>query len=226
MIEAIKIEGVSEQISARLRGEIMSGRLSPGEPLREESLAAKFGVSRMPIRHVLHQLVHEGLLVAKPNCGVTVAQPASQEIRELLMPIRVMIETYAIKRSVAELSEDDFRDCERMLNRLRLVCEEGDHDATLRLDFEFHEWLLRRAGLEEVIPLWRQVLHRTELFYEHTQIAPEDLPVVHAVHVELVKVFRSGNQRAAVTALTEHILNGEFNRRVHRRWRRQRKVRK
>lgn len=222
----VKLDGVTEQIAARLRGEILSGQLAAGERLREERLAERFGVSRMPIRDVLRQLVHEGLLVAKPNCGVTVAHPASEAIHELLLPLRVQIETYALKRCFGELSPDDFRDWERWLKRLKLACEEGDHAATLRLDFEFHESLLRRAGLEEVVPIWRQVLHRTESFYEHTSLDARQLPVVHAVHEALVKVFRGGDRRAAMTALTEHILNGEFNQRVHRNWKRRQGARR
>lgn len=219
-MNAIKLEGVTEQIASRLRGEIMSGQLAAGEPLREERLAERFGVSRMPIRDVLRQLVHEGLLVAKLNCGVTVAHPVSEAIHELLMPMRVQIETYALKRCFAELSSDDFQKWDRSLQRLKLACDDGDRAAMQQLDFEFHESLLRLAGLDEVIPIWRQVLHRTESFYQHKSLEARQLPVVHAVHEALLKVFRSGDRRAAVSALTEHILNGEFNQRIHRLWKR------
>jgi DNA-binding FadR family transcriptional regulator len=63
------------------------------------------------------------------------------------------------------------------------------------------------------------VVNKTTAFYEHHRLADGELPVVHAVHVALLDTFRAGDEGAAVTALSQHILNGEFNREVHRRWR-------
>jgi DNA-binding GntR family transcriptional regulator len=52
-------ETIHDQISARLRDDVLSGRLEPGTSLREEPLAKRFGTSRSPIREVLRQLTHE-----------------------------------------------------------------------------------------------------------------------------------------------------------------------
>jgi len=186
--------------------------------MREESLAERFGVSRMPIRNALQQLVHEGLLVAKRNCGVTVAPPPPGTVRGLLMPIRVQVETFALRACYAGSLEPLLREWQSLLGVFRLACEDGDRPAIFERDMDFHRALLVQADLANLLPIWTQIINKTTAFYEHDKLADEDLPVVHEVHVALLDTFRAGDVEAAVTALTQHILNGEFNREVHRRW--------
>lgn len=219
MISLPPVWSVAEQMATQLRGEVLSGGFRIDEPLREVSLARRFGVSRATVRKVLQELVQEGLLVAKRNCGVTVAPPPSDTVRELLIPMRVTLETYALRACFDELSADDFRVWSRLLGQLRLACEEGDHSAVLERDFDFHHALLLRAGQSDLVPLWKQLLTRTMSFYEHARLSVEELPSVHAVHVALLDVFRSGDKEAAVEALAEHIRNGEFNAKARGRWR-------
>src|SRR5262245_18669906 len=101
------IRTVREQISERLRAEILSGRLPEGQPLREAQLADRFGVSRGPIREVLAQLTQEGLLESKLNCGVKVAPSDPEFVRELVVPIRRLLETCALRYCFAGLGEAD-----------------------------------------------------------------------------------------------------------------------
>src|SRR6266581_4316559 len=105
MITDSSIRSVRIQIIDRLRDDILTGRLAEGERLHEAKLAERFGVSRGPIREVLAQLTHEGLLEAKPNCGVKVAPSDSESVRELIVPIRRVIETFALKHFFHEINE-------------------------------------------------------------------------------------------------------------------------
>src|SRR5437762_14364423 len=108
MIIEASIQSMREQILARLRDDILTGRLAEGERLHEAKLAQRFGVSRAPIREVLAQLRHEGLLETKSNCGVKVASCDSEAVRELIVPIRRVIETFALKHFFHEINERDF----------------------------------------------------------------------------------------------------------------------
>ncbi len=72
-ILAMSARTVADQVSDRLRSELLAGIYPIGRPLREQELAEHFGVSRHPIRKALQKLTLEGLLSAKPNCGVVVA---------------------------------------------------------------------------------------------------------------------------------------------------------
>jgi DNA-binding GntR family transcriptional regulator len=68
------VVSIHEQIASRIRADVREGVFSPGDSLREEYLATRFGVSRSPIRQVLQQLTYEGLLHSRPNCGTVVAE--------------------------------------------------------------------------------------------------------------------------------------------------------
>ena len=69
---------LQEQVASQLRHRILSGQLLPGTPRREQLLAAEFGISRGPIRDALLNLSKEGLLLARPNVGVRVANEPSE----------------------------------------------------------------------------------------------------------------------------------------------------
>src|SRR2546422_6002822 len=67
------ITGTADQIAARIRGEIESGKLPPGTPLNQVALADRFGLSRIPVREALRYLTAEGYLDYRPNKGAVVA---------------------------------------------------------------------------------------------------------------------------------------------------------
>src|SRR5690606_37188352 len=46
----------SARIAESIRSEILGGELKPGERIRQEDLAARFGASRLPVREALRSL--------------------------------------------------------------------------------------------------------------------------------------------------------------------------
>src|SRR5262249_10055016 len=65
--------GSIELIADTLREAIIQGRLTAGEPLRQEQLASHFSVSRIPLREALRSLESEGWIEFLPNRGARVA---------------------------------------------------------------------------------------------------------------------------------------------------------
>ena len=220
MTSANKLASVPDQVASRLRGDLLCGRFHVGEALREVSMAGRYGVGRTIIRHVFGRLVQEGLLVGKYNCGVAVAAAPSETARDLLTPLRLQIETYALRLCFASLDEAAFAEWDAMLTRMRHACELRDRAAILDADFAFHRSILVRAGLEEMVPVWQPVISRLRAYHDrgNQTYKDEDLLLIHAIHVALVKVFRRGEWRVARQALQEHLENGGFNRRVQRAW--------
>ena len=71
------ILSMRQQICEAVRAEVFSGEMTNDQPVREQPLAERFGVSRGSVRDALLQLSQEGVLVYSPNRGVRVSSPPS-----------------------------------------------------------------------------------------------------------------------------------------------------
>jgi DNA-binding GntR family transcriptional regulator len=197
-----------DQITDRLREDVFSGRLPAGERVSEATLAERFGVSRGPIREALSLLTSEGLFVAKQNCGVTVAQPAPEAIRELVLPIRRTIEVYALKQVFDSLTPDDFRAWDDVLFRMERVCARREWQHFPQLDVAFHRYLIERAGSSDLLAIWQTIVSRMRAHFWETvreHDSRNDLARLHTHHAELLDAIRKGPKGAAVKALERHI---------------------
>ena len=70
-------------VADQLRAAIQTGRLKPGEWLRQERLAQELGVSQMPVREALKELIAEGLVEHLPYRGVRVVEFSPDDVGEV-----------------------------------------------------------------------------------------------------------------------------------------------
>ena len=152
------VRGLRIQIVDRIREDILSGRLAAGDRLSELALGRRFGVSRGPVREALVQLAQEGLIIAKPNCGVRVASPTPDSVRALILPIRRTIEIYALRLIFDDLKQEDFDRWELILKKMAIACDEKDAAAAVEQDVAFHRTLLERANLPDLVAIWSTIV--------------------------------------------------------------------
>lgn len=219
-VNTILARTISEQVGETLRAELLAGEHAPGTPLREEELATRFGVSRHPIRKVLQQLTLEGLLKAKPNCGVVVAESASGHVTGLLTPMRKQLEVYALRLAWPSLNVTHRTEWDRLLVRMRRAADDQNHAEVLKLDAAFHQMILTAAKLDEFLSLWQGIFSRMRDHHAYGNSTLADLRVVHFIHERLLESFFSGDREQAVADLISHLENGEFNRRMRQTWQR------
>jgi len=198
--------GLRTQIADRLRDDILSGRIAEGERLSEPKLVKRFAVSRAPIREALVQLTQEGLLVAKPNCGVTVAPSAPNAIQELVVPIRRTIEIFALKLFFFFFNDDDYRLWDDILRRLKTACQQRDWATCAELDIAFHRSLLERAGQADLLAIWASIVVRLRNYFQQNNVKYDRDPMeLYEEHRGIVEAFRSGDLENAVKALERNI---------------------
>ena len=197
-----KVLTIREQIVSVLRGEVMAGGFDEGEPLREQSLATRFGVSRGPIRDALLQLTKEGLLVARPNCGVTVNKATSEVIRPLLLRIRRDVEVFALERLLkASIEDAEAKAWDGHLAAFKVACGKGDLPRAVQLDMAFHRSIVVRGGGEDLVSVWLPVMTRMMLRYSRHHNLSES----HGEHMAIVDAIRRRARARARRLLSDHI---------------------
>jgi len=120
-----------------IRAAILDGLYQPGERLLEADVAAKFKVSRSPVREALQALESEGTLVATPYTGAMVRPLSPAEIDEIA-EIRLTLISLALKPAHRHLAPADFDlayDLAKRITRTKSAREAFDVPASFGTSF-------------------------------------------------------------------------------------------
>ena len=207
---------LGSQIASELRTDILTGRLAEGELLQETILAERFGTSRGPVRDALLELSKEGMVVARPSRGVTVAGSPPDSIQNLVLPIRRTIECHALEIVFDSLGPPDWQIWDDILEKMRRACAAQDYSGIVEQDIALHRSLIERAGQPDLVAIWTTILARVRRdFIEQCQSYAD--PMEHYdEHMRLIAALKSKDKAAAMRALEVHIIvdRGDTNEHV------------
>lgn len=198
---ALRYRTAPEVVADFIRDAIYRNELRPGEQLQQEELAAKFGISRIPVRDALRQLQGEGLVDLYPNRGAFVSNPGMEELREVF-ELRILLETYALRLAVPQFSQEQMEACTSLLVQLESIGNRADWS---RVDQEFHAALYAPCGQGRTLGLienLRGVVNRYYFLYLSPDSYGAECLKEHRRILEACKVQDAGQ---AVAALEEHL---------------------
>lgn len=89
---------LADRIFAALTNQIAAGKLSPGQRLRQDEVAAEFGASHVPVREAFRRLEAEGLVESLPRRGVRVAMSDRAALAEAI-EMRAALEALALRHA-------------------------------------------------------------------------------------------------------------------------------
>jgi GntR family carbon starvation induced transcriptional regulator len=172
----------------RLRSDILSGRLAPGERLKINDLAALLGVSPGAIREALSRLVPEQLVVSRDQKGFVVA-PLSIEDLQDLTDLRCDVEAIALRRAVERGDtawEGAILAAAHRLRRTPMI----DADRSIALDWvdrhaAFHAAFVGTCGSARLLTLHAQLYEQSERYRGLSVLVDADRNV-EAEHQALV----------------------------------------
>ncbi|GAA1315719.1 GntR family transcriptional regulator [Leucobacter albus] len=97
---------IADELYTVLKHRIVSGELSPGQPLTDEGLAEEFGASRTPVREALNLLALQGFVETVPQRGTTVTE-LSARVFDDAMRVLLGLTTFAVREAIPLLTETD-----------------------------------------------------------------------------------------------------------------------
>jgi DNA-binding GntR family transcriptional regulator len=125
--------GLVDRLAATIQSRVLSGEIATGERLRQETLAAEFGVSRTPVREALRQLQASGVVTLEPNRGAVVRGPSVQEIREAYA-VRAELEGLAAELAAPHLDDAQLQQLQDAEQLFRHSIEEVIEDRRRGVD--------------------------------------------------------------------------------------------
>lgn len=180
---------------------LLRGELPPGTRLPQGELAARHGVSTVPVREAMQRLAGLGLLRLEPNRGAVVPHLSAAEAEEQYA-LRRGIEPQLLRRAIPRLTIVD-------LAQADLALAAGQDASLTEANWRFHQALYRAAG-------WDRGLAVVELL--HASVAPYVVLYTQglgragesqAQHVEMLEASRAGDVDRAVAALADHLDHAE-----------------
>jgi len=128
-------------IAEALRRAILTGAITGGMQLKQNDVAARFGVSVVPVREAFQRLVAEGLALLQPNRGVTVTVMSDEDFQEIA-EMRSLMEPHVFRLSAPRLTPSHLARSQEILQR---AAETDDLYRRAELHWEFHRSLYELA---------------------------------------------------------------------------------
>ncbi len=185
---------LAHRLANLLRDEIITHALTPGAVLREQSLAARFHCSRIPVREALRHLAAERYVTIAPYRGAVVTA-VSQRDGEEIFELRLTLTALALSHAVPRLTPARLSRAEALLAAMEAT--DGINDWS-DLASAFYLTLLEAAERPRLLEMLRGLLAQSKRYQAvlFTQRALRDL--IHANHHRLLAVCRQGDPEAAV----------------------------
>jgi len=197
-------ETLRDQIYASLKEAILSGKVRPGEPLRETEVAEQMGVSQSPVREALRYLEREGLVVTVPRKGTTVVELGAADVEEIYT-LRQVIESLAARRAAEKATSDDLAKLRALIEEMEQAARAGDIVALVEKDYEFHAQICRMAQHSRLLQVWENAHAQVRAFLSFKDQLLSDLEMIPSSHQPLVEALAAGDGERAEQVMKSHI---------------------
>ncbi|WP_336965621.1 GntR family transcriptional regulator [Sphingobium aquiterrae] len=141
---SLVIRTLSDQLVNLVRDRILSGKVAPNGPIRQDALANELGISKIPLREALARLEEEGLVQSQANRGFFVRQLSTAEAEEVYA-LRLKLEPDAVVLAAEHATPADHQVATDMLATLYQVTDEGG-EGVGAFNRAFHLALLKPSG--------------------------------------------------------------------------------
>ena len=195
---------VAEEVYSALKRDIITLRHRPGVSLTEQSLAAAYGSSRVPVREACRRLQQEGLLTAIPYKGYFVNVISLKEIGDCF-ELRTVLEVHAVEVAVERASAAGLEQLAELATTEYTFHDWPSYAEFLEENQGFHIQLATLAGNERLVTTLEDLLGTMQRFFFLGLDLGDFGPEMRHEHERLVALMRAGSSEAAAECVREQI---------------------
>jgi DNA-binding GntR family transcriptional regulator len=192
-----------EAVLTEIRRLLVTGELAPGAPVRQEAVAERLGVSRVPVREALKVLEGEGHVVYAAHRGYVVAELSVNDLTEVYR-LRELLEAEAIRVAVPRLDDATLAAIERAARDADAAGRRADLAEMTAYNRDFHFLLFDAAGMPRLSRTLRQLWDATDVYRSVYFAGSGNRTRVKHDHAELVAALRARDVRAAIAVQKRH----------------------
>lgn len=195
----------STQLREDIEEMIAVGTLTPGQHLDETELAARFDVSRTPIREALIQLASMGVVVIRPRRGAIVAELGPQQLVEMF-EVMSELEATCGRLAARRMTVEE----QQALQAAHQACKEAldaqEPDEYYYKNEAFHEAIYAGSHNQFLIEQARSLYRRLRPYRRLQLRVRNRLSNSYAEHDGVVQAILSGDGEKAAELLREHVM--------------------
>lgn len=189
-----------------IRDQILTGRRTSGEWLREGEMAESTGVSRTPVREALRRLTAEGLVHYERHRGVQVQDWSVRDLDEIFS-LRSVLEPWGC-RLAAVNGTVDLAALDDLASQMDTLAPDGipsDVDKLTELNNAFHRMVLDGANNGRLTGVISAVIQLPLVWRTFSHYTPEALRRSLAHHHELVSALAAQDPDWAESVMCSHV---------------------
>jgi GntR family transcriptional regulator, rspAB operon transcriptional repressor len=193
---------IADDVYNRLRHDIVRMAIRPGETLSEAEIAARFGVSRQPVREAFIHLVDDGFLLIRPQ-RPTVVKPISEATVMNAQFIREAVEAAIVIEAATCWSARDARMLSGIMAKQERAAKDDDRDRFHQLDDAFHREIAHRA---DRLAAW-EVIDRQKAEMDRVRFLSLGFGAPRAIaeHRVIAAALEAQDAAAAAQAMRAHL---------------------
>lgn len=202
---------LKEEIYDALHRQIIAGKYSPGDWLRQEEIASQMGVSMTPVREALDLLVAKGIAERVPYRGVRVREMSEKDIVEAY-GMRLFLEAMIAKETALTITSEQLKRLERIMEEMDRYVELSEMPQERQLSREFHDAIAEASGNDLLIQLYAIVSNAFpdwllyEALYRKPELLSGSVAQTHDEHTAILEAFNKRDPELAVRVSLEHVM--------------------
>ncbi|MBT2231907.1 GntR family transcriptional regulator [Nonomuraea sp. NEAU-A123] len=150
-----------QAVLAELRKMVINGELAPGTAIRQDEIAERFNMSRVPVREALKMLEGEGHVTYLPHHGFRVTRLTIAELIEIY-DMREWLETGLVRASIPRLGRAELAAMEDAMAKIAKAAAESDMTTVNEQNRRFHFQLFEPSGLHRAVRTVSQLWDSTD----------------------------------------------------------------